>query len=200
MNAKYKKFIVPGILVGVLLLIVLWIGGTYNGLVQSRETVNKAISDVDSQYQRRGDLVDNLVATVKGSSDFEQSTLTAVTDARSKAGGAKIDASSSPEQIQQYVEAQNQVTSSLSRLLVTVEAYPNIKSTDAYRDLLSQLEGTENRIQVARSDFNETARAYNTQTQTFPTRIVASLFGFGPQAYFEADAGAEKAPQVDFSN
>ena len=200
MNEKYKKFIIPGIIVGVLLLLALWIGGTYNGLVVSRENVNKAISNVDSQYQRRGDLIDNLVATVKGSSDFEQDTLTAVTEARSKAGGAKIDASSSPEQIQQYVEAQNQVTSSLSRLLVTVEAYPNIKSTDAYRDLMSQLEGTENRIQVARSDFNEAARGYNTQTQTFPTRIVASLFGFAPQAYFEADAGTEKAPTVDFSN
>lgn len=200
MNAKYKKFIVPGILVGAVLLIVLWMGGTYNGLVQSRENVNKSISDVDSQYQRRNDLVGNLVNTVKGSSDFEQETLTAVTEARSKAGGAKIDASSSPEQIQQYVEAQNQVTSSLSRLLVTVEAYPTIKSTDAYRDLMSQLEGTENRIQVARSDFNEAARGYNTQIQTFPTRIVAGLFGFGAQAYFEADEGADKAPTVDFSN
>ena len=200
MNEKYKKFIVPGVIVGVLLLIGLWIGGTYNGLVQSRETVNKAFSDVDSQYQRRGDLIDNLVSTVKGSSDFEQETLTAVTEARSQAGSTKIDANSSSEQIQQYVEAQNQVTSSLSRLLVTVEAYPNIKSTDAYRDLMSQLEGTENRIQVARSDYNEAARGFNTKVQTFPTVVVANLFGFDQRAYFEAKDGTENAPTVDFSN
>ena len=200
MNEKYKKFIVPGVIVGVLLLIGLWIGGTYNGLVQSRETVNKSFSDVDSQYQRRGDLIDNLVSTVKGSSDFEQETLTAVTEARSQAGSTKIDANSSSEQIQQYVEAQNQVTSSLSRLLVTVEAYPNIKSTDAYRDLMSQLEGTENRIQVARSDYNEAARGFNTKVQTFPTVVVANLFGFDQRAYFEAKDGTENAPTVDFSN
>ena len=195
-----KKYIVPGIIIGVLLLLAVWIGGTYNSLVQSRESVNTAISNVDSQYQRRGDLIDNLVATVKGSSDFEQETLTAVTEARSKASGVTIDANSSPEQIQQYVEAQNQTTSSLNRLLVTVESYPNIKSTDAYRDLLSQLEGTENRIQFARSSFNEAARAYNVRVQTFPTNVLAGMFGFAPQAYFEADDGAEDAPKVDFSN
>ena len=200
MNEKYKKFIVPGIIVGVLLLIGLWIGGTYNSLVGEREKVTAAFSNVETQYQRRIDLVGNLVNTVKGSSDFEKSTLTEITEARAKAGSVKVDASSSQAQVQQYVEAQNQMNSALSRLLVTVEAYPNIKSTDAYRDLMSQLEGTENRIQVARSDFNNTARTYNTRIQTFPTNVIANLFGFSQRAYFESQEGADKAPTVDFSN
>ena len=200
MNEKYKKFLVPGIIVGVLLLVGLWLGGTYNGLVGEREKVATAFSNVQTQYQRRIYLVGNLVNTVKGSSDFEKSTLTEITEARAKAGSVKVDASSSQEQVQQYVEAQNQMNSALSRLLVTVEAYPNIKSTDAYRDLMSQLEGTENRIQVARSDFNNTARPYNTRIQTFPTNVVANLFGFSQRAYFESQEGADKAPTVDFSN
>ena len=200
MNEKYKKFIVPGIIVGVLLLIGLWIGGTYNSLVSVREKVTAAFSNVETQYQRRIDLVGNLVNTVKGSSDFEKSTLTEITEARAKAGSVKVDASSSQAQVQQYVEAQNKMNSALSRLLVTVEAYPNIKSTDAYRDLMSQLEGTENRIQVARSDFNNTARPYNTRIQTFPTNVIANLFGFSQRAYFESQEGADKAPTVDFSN
>ena len=200
MNEKYKKFIVPGIIVGVLLLIGLWIGGTYNSLVGEREKVTAAFSNVETQYQRRIDLVGNLVNTVKGSSDFEKSTLTEITEARAKAGSVKVDASSSQAQVQQYVDAQNQMNSALSRLLVTVEAYPNIKSTDAYRDLMSQLEGTENRIQVARSDFNNTARTYNTRIQTFPTNVIANLFGFSQRAYFESQEGADKAPTVDFSN
>ena len=200
MNEKYKKFIVPGIIVGVLLLIGLWIGGTYNSLVGEREKVTAAFSNVETQYQRRIDLVGNLVNTVKGSSDFEKSTLTEITEARAKAGSVKVDASSSQAQVQQYVDAQNQMNSALSRLLVTGEAYPNIKSTDAYRDLMSQLEGTENRIQVARSDFNNTARPYNTRIQTFPTNVIANLFGFSQRAYFESQEGADKAPTVDFSN
>ena len=200
MNEKYKKFIVPGIIIGVLLLIGLWIGGTYNSLVGEREKVTAAFSNVETQYQRRIDLVGNLVNTVKGSSDFEKSTLTEITEARAKAGSVKVDASSSQAQVQQYVDAQNQMNSALSRLLVTVEAYPNIKSTDAYRDLMSQLEGTENRIQVARSDFNNTARTYNTRIQTFPTNVIANLFGFSQRAYFESQEGADKAPTVDFSN
>ena len=128
MNEKYKKFIVPGIIVGVLLLIGLWIGGTYNSLVGEREKVTAAFSNVETQYQRRIDLVGNLVNTVKGSSDFEKSTLTEITEARAKAGSVKVDASSSQAQVQQYVDAQNQMNSALSRLLVTVEAYPTIIS------------------------------------------------------------------------
>lgn len=200
MNEKYKKFIVPGIIVGILLLVGLWIGGTYNSLVGDREKVNAAFSNVETQYQRRADLVDNLVATVKGSSDFEKDTLTAVTDARAQVGKVSIDANASQADVQKYVEAQNQMTSSLSRLIAVAENYPDIKSTAAYQDLMSQLEGTENRIQVARSDFNEVARPYNARVQTFPTIIIANMFGFTQRAYFESESGADKAPTVDFSN
>lgn len=200
MNEKYKKFIVPGIIVGVLLLVGLWIGGTYNSLVGDREKVSAAFSNVETQYQRRADLVDNLVATVKGSSGFEQETLTAVTDARAQVGKVSIDANASQADVQKYVEAQNQMTSSLSRLIAVAENYPDLKSTAAYQDLMSQLEGTENRIQVARSDFNEVARPYNARVQTFPTVLIANLFGFDQRAYFQSESGAEKAPTVDFTN
>ncbi len=200
MNEKYKKFMVPGIIVAVVLLLVMMLAGTYNSLVQDREKVTAAFSNVETQYQRRADLVDNLVNTVKGSSEFEKSTLTAVTDARAQVGKTKIDASASQEQVQQYVEAQNQMTGALSRLIAVAENYPDIKSTAAYQDLMSQLEGTENRIQVARSDFNNTARPYNARIQTFPTNIVANIFGFDAKAYFESQDGADKAPKVDFGN
>lgn len=200
MNESYKKFIVPGAILGVLLIIGMWIGGTYNGLVTDREKVTTAFSNVETQYQRRSDLVKNLVATVEGSSNFEKDTLTAVTDARAQVGKVTIDANASSEQIQQYVEAQNQLTSSLSRLIAVAENYPDIKSTAAYQDLMSQLEGTENRIQVARSDFNEVARPYNTRLQKFPTNIIANMFGFDQRAYFQSESGSDKAPTVDFGN
>ncbi|MGB4957613.1 MAG: LemA family protein [Candidatus Saccharimonas sp.] len=200
MNAKYSKFIVPGVIVGILLIIGLWIGGTYNSLVGDREKVTTAFSNVETQYQRRSDLVKNLVATVEGSSNFEKDTLTAVTDARAQVGKVTIDANASSEQVKQYVEAQNQLTSSLSRLIAVAENYPDIKSTAAYQDLMSQLEGTENRIQVARSDFNEVARPYNTRLQTFPTNVLANLFGFTQRAYFQSESGSDKAPTVNFGN
>ncbi len=200
MNAKYSKFIVTGVIVGILLIIGLWIGGTYNSLVGDREKVTTAFSNVETQYQRRSDLVKNLVATVEGSSNFEKDTLTAVTDARAQVGKVTIDANASSEQVKQYVEAQNQLTSSLSRLIAVAENYPDIKSTAAYQDLMSQLEGTENRIQVARSDFNEVARPYNTRLQTFPTNVLANLFGFTQRAYFQSESGSDKAPTVNFGN
>ena len=200
MNAKYSKFIVPGVIVGILLIIGLWIGGTYNSLVGDREKVTTAFSNVETQYQRRSDLVKNLVATVEGSSNFEKDTLTAVTDARAQVGKVTIDANASSDQVKQYVEAQNQLTSSLSRLIAVAENYPDIKSTAAYQDLMSQLEGTENRIQVARSDFNEVARPYNTRLQTFPTNVIANLFGFTQRAYFQSESGSDKAPTVNFGN
>ena len=199
MNKIDKKYIVPGVIAAVVLVFALWIGGTYNGLVQDREKVTAAFSNIETQYQRRDDLIGNLVNTVKGSSNFEQETLTSLTESRSKVGQVKISADSSQQQIQQYVDAQNQMTSSLSRLLAVAENYPDIKSTAAYQDLMSQLEGTENRIQVARSDFNNTARPYNARVQSFPTKIVAGLFNFEQRAYFEAASGADKAPTVDFS-
>ena len=195
MNKKWLPWAIVG---GIVLLIVMIFVGTYNGLVSDREKVTKALSDVKVQYQRRADLVDNLVATVKGSSNFEKDTLTAVTDARAQVGKVTIDASATSEQIQQYVAAQNQMTGSLSRLIAVAENYPDIKSTAAYQDLLSQLEGTENRIAVARGDYNEIARPYNTRVQTFPTNIIAGMSGFTARPYFESEAGSETVPTVDF--
>ena len=193
-----KKWTVPAIILGALLILALIFGGMYNGLVQEREKVTKAFSDVKVQYQRRADLIPNLVNTVKGSSNFEQETLTEVTEARARATSINVNADN-PAQVQEYVAAQNQVSSSLGRLIATVEAYPEIKSTAAYQDLIVQLEGTENRIAVARGDFNEAARPYNARIQTFPTNIFAGLFGFKAFEYFEAEAGSENAPTVDFN-
>ena len=193
-----KKWTVPAAIVGVVVLFALMFGGVYNSLVQDREKVTKSFSDVKVQYQRRADLIPNLVNTVKGSSDFEQSTLTQVTEARAKATSINVSADN-PQQVQEYINAQSQVSSSLGRLIATVENYPEIKSTAAYQDLLVQLEGTENRIAVARSDFNKTAQPYNARVQTFPTNLIAGMFGFSKFPYFEADAGSDKAPTVDFN-
>ncbi len=194
-----NKWMVPAIVIGLIVLIGAWFGGTYNGLVGEREKVTASFSNVQTQYQRRADLIPNLVNTVKGSSQFEQSTLTQVVDARSKATSVTIDASkATPEQMQSYIDAQNGVTSSLSRLIAVAENYPDLKASAAYQDLMSQLEGTENRIQVARSDFNEVARPYNARIQTFPTNLIAGMLGFTQRPYFEATAGSDKAPTVDF--
>jgi LemA protein len=195
-----NKWLVPGIVAAVVLLIVVMLTGTYNSLVGDREKVRTSFSNLESQYQRRVDLVGNLVNTVKGSSNFEKDTLVEITNARSNVAGIKIDSNTSQEQLQKYVEAQNQMTGSLSRLIAVAENYPDIKSTAAYQDLMAQLEGTENRIQVARSDYNEVARPYNTRLQTFPTSLIAGMFGFEKSAYFESTSGAENAPKVDFGN
>ncbi len=184
---------------GVLLFIVLPVLGSYNGLVNERETVRGQINNLQSQYQRRSDLVPNLVSTVKGSANFEQSTLTAVVEARAKATSTKIDvANATPEQMAAFQNAQGELSSALSRLLVSVEAYPDIKSTAAFQDLQSQLEGTENRIQVARSDYGKTVQAYNARIQRFPTNLAAGLFNFDAFPYFTTDEGSEKAPTADF--
>ena len=195
-----NKWLVPGIVATVLVVLAMMVGGTYNSLVTSREKVTKAASDLQSQYQRRADLVQQAIGVVKGSSNFEQDTLTKVVEARAKATSTQIDISkATPEQIQQYQTAQTDMSSAFSRLLVTVEQYPDIKSTQAYQDMLAQVEGTENRVNVARNDYNEVARTYNTQIQRFPTNIVAGLFGFTKSNYFEAEKGVEKAPVIDFS-
>lgn len=194
-----NKWFIPGIIIALVAVMGLWVGGTYNSLVGDREKVTSSFSNVQTQYQRRADLIPNLVNTVKGSSDFEQNTLTQVMEARSKATGINIDASkATPEQMQAYIDAQNGVTSSLGRLMAVAENYPDLKASAAYQDLMSQLEGTENRIQVARSDFNEVARPYNTRVQKFPTNIIANMFGFSKRPYFEAAPGSDKAPTVDF--
>jgi LemA protein len=197
---KLGKWTIPAVLVGIVVLIAIVLGGTYNGLVASRETVNKATGDLQSAYQRRSDLIPNLVNVVKGSADFEQDTLTQVVEARSKATGVQLPDNATPEQMQAFQDAQGELSGALSRLLVTVEAYPNIKSTEAFRDLQVQLEGTENRINVARNDFNNVVRPYNQKVQTFPTNLVAGMFGFKTTPYFEAKEGAQDAPTVDFAD
>ncbi len=193
MNRKY-------IIWGVVILVVLYLISGYNGLVKSRESVNSSWANVQSEYQRRLDLIDNLVQTVKGSADFEKSTLEAVVQARASATSIKVDANDlTPEKLQQIQREQAQVSGALGRLLAVAENYPQLKTTEAFMKLQDQLEGTENRIKMARNEFNEAARAYNTSIQSFPKNIFAGIFGFKPRPYFEAEAGAEKAPKIDFN-
>ena len=194
-----RKWLIPGIIVGVIVLIAAFIIGGYNGLVGQRESVNKSFANLQSQYQRRADLVPNLVNTVKGASNFEQETLTAVTDARAKATQITIDPSNAtPEQLAQYQQSQGELSQALGRLLAVSENYPELKAVAAFQDLQVQLEGTENRIAVARGDFNEVASGYNARIKSFPTNITAGIFGFDAFPYFEADEGAENAPSVNF--
>lgn len=192
-----KNWKIPAIIGGGLLLIIMILGGTYNGLVTSHESVNTAWSKVETQYQRRSDLIPNLVSTVKGAANFEQETLTKVIDSRAKATQIKVDANN-PDDIAKFQAAQKEVSSSLSRLLAVAENYPQLKATDNFKDLQSQLEGTENRITVARNDFNNEAKSYNTKVKSFPTNLLAGMFGFKERPYFEAEAGSEKAPTVNF--
>ncbi|MNQ08024.1 LemA family protein [compost metagenome] len=195
-----KKWLVPGIIIGIVVVLGLIFAGSYNGLVSQREAVTASFSKVQSQYQRRADLIPNLVNTVKGAANFEQSTLTQVTEARAKATSIQLDPSkATPEQIQEYQQAQGDVTSALSRLLAVTENYPQLQATQAFRDLQVQLEGTENRIAVARNDYNDVARPYNTRLQTFPTNVIAGMFGFEKKPYFEAEQGSDTAPTVDFN-
>lgn len=194
-----KKWLVPGIVIGVIVLFALIVVGGYNGLVGQRESVNKTFANLQSQYQRRADLVPNLVSTVKGAANFEQSTLTDVTDARARATSITIDPSkATPEQLAQYQKSQGELSQALGKLLAVTENYPELKAVAAFQDLQVQLEGTENRIAVARNDYNEAASTYNARIQTFPTNITANIFGFDKFTYFESDAGADKAPAVDF--
>jgi len=171
----------------------------YNTLVEQEEQVAQAWAKVETQYQRRSDLIPNLVNTVKGYADFEQETLTQVIEARSNATGINVDADNlTPEAISKFQEAQNQLSGALSRLLVTVERYPDLKASQQFSQLQAQLEGTENRISVARDRFNEAVGTYNTKTKKFPSNITASIFDFEEKGYFESDSGAENAPQVEF--
>lgn len=194
-----RKWLVPGIIIAVIVIIAAIVIGGYNGLVGQRESVNKSFANVQSQYQRRADLVPNLVNTVKGAANFEQQTLTDVTNARAKATGITIDPSNAtPEQLAQYQQAQGELSQALGRLLAVTENYPDLKAVAGFQDLQVQLEGTENRIAVARNDFNQTASSYNARIQSFPTNITAGLFGFKTFTYFQADAGAQNAPSVNF--
>ncbi len=188
-----------GLVVGVLVLCALIAIPMYNGLVKSQESVETAWADVESSYQRRADLIPNLVETVKGYAKHEQETLEGVIEARANATKVTIDgANMTPEDLQKYQAAQGDVTNALSRLIAVSEAYPDLKANENFKDLQTQLEGTENRINKARNDFNEVAKQYNTKRRTFPTSIIASIFGFGDKPYFQAQEGADKAPKVDF--
>jgi len=179
---------------------IVWGVGTYNGLVVRNENVNRSWATVESQYQRRFDLIPNLVETVKGSSKFEKETLTAVVDARSRVGSVNVgkDVLNDPAAFKKFEAAQAGLTSALSRLMVVVEKYPDIKTTDQYRTLMDQVEGTENRIQVARKDFNEAAQDYNVSIKIFPASAIAGFGGFKERPYFQAAAAASTAPAVKF--
>jgi LemA protein len=196
---KRSKWLIPGIIAGVVLIIVLMFVGSYNGLVTKREDVRKSLANVQTQYQRRSDLVPNLVSTVKGAANFEQKTLTDVTNARAKATAVTIDPSkATPQQLQQYQNSQGELSQALGRLLAVSEAYPQLTATQNFQDLQTQLEGTENRIAVARKDYNDIAAGYNARIKRFPTVVTAGLFGFDSFPYFQADANAQTAPTVNF--
>ena len=173
---------------------------SYNSLVQAETEIDSVWANVESSYQRRADLIPNLVNTVKGQANFEQQTLTNVIEARAKATQTKIDPSNlTEEQLNEFQQNQNQVGSALSRLLVTVEQYPQLKANEGFMNLQAQLEGTENRINVARNKFNEAARIYNEKVRQFPTKLAAMIFGFKAKPYFKSVTGAENAPTVNFN-
>lgn len=195
----FKKFL-PWIIVAVFVIgIYSWVKGINNTAVTLSQTVEQSWGDVQTAYQRRNDLIGNLVNTVKGAADFEKSTLTAVIEARSKATSVKIDpANITPEQLAQFNQAQSGVSSSLSRLLVTVEAYPELKANANFLKLQDELASTENQILTARTRFNEAVKPYNTHIKTFPNSLFAGVFGFKEKAYFQSVEGADKPVEVKF--
>ncbi len=187
------------LIIGLFLLFGVYSCNKYNGMVTSDTTVQNAWADVQTQYQRRSDLISTLVKTVQGAADFEKSTLTEVINARASATQVKFDAKDlTPENMQKFQAAQDQLSGSLSRLLVSVEQYPNLKANENFLNLQAQLEGTENRIAVARKDFNAAVGTYNLQVRSFPNNIFANMFGFAVKAFFEASAKAQDAPDVNF--
>jgi LemA protein len=185
------------VIIALAVLLVVWGMGIYNGLVSKQENVEKAVGNVQTAYQKRADLIPNLVATVKNYAEYEAKTLEAVVEARAKATSVTLDANNlTEENMKAFQAAQDEMSGALSRLLVTVEQYPDLKANQNYLDLQSQLEACENTIANARRDFNETAREYNTSARRFPANLIANMFGFDKKPYFEASAGAEKAPDV----
>lgn len=195
-----KKWLVPVLIIGTIVLgIYLLFAGKYNSAVDKQEQARKTWADVESSYQRRNDLIPSLVNTVSGAADFERSTLNEVIEARSQATAVNVDADNMTEaQMQQFQQAQSQVSSALSRLLVTVERYPELRATQNFQQLQSQLEGTENRINVARNRYNEAVTDYNQFIRRFPNNIIVGMYGFDRMPVYEADAGAEAAPEVEF--
>ncbi|MBO7073324.1 MAG: LemA family protein [Bacteroidales bacterium] len=196
---KKKSLVTILIIVAVVLVIYLWFKSGYNAMVEKQETVSAQWAQVENVYQRRADLIPNLVATVKGYAQHEQGTLTAVIEARAKATSVTIDPTNlDPDDIAQFQAAQDQLSGALSRLLVSVEAYPELKANENFMALQAQLEGTENRITVERQKFNEKAMEYNQYIRKFPRNIIAGMFDFEKVGYFKAQAGAETAPKVEF--
>lgn len=187
------------IILGIVAVVVIWAVSGYNSLVSNEENVGKAWANVESAYQRRSDLIPNLVNTVKGYAQHEQKTLQDVVEARSKATSIRVDASTAtPEQMQQWIEAQQEVGSALGRLIAISESYPTLRANENFLALQTQLEGTENRIKTERDRYNEAVKGFNVKIRRFPTNILASMFGFERREMFEAEAGAEIAPEVQF--
>lgn len=194
-----KGLIALLVVVGLLLIFFFTFKGMYNNMVTMEEATTGQWANVETAYQRRADLIPNLVNTVKGYADFEQETLTQVIEARSKATSINVDANDiNPQQLQQFQEAQSQLSGALSRLLVTVERYPELKANQNFLQLQSQLEGTENRIAIERRKFNDIVRNYNTYIRKFPQSIISGITGFDKKGYFESEAGSEEAPEVQF--
>lgn len=196
-----KKWIILGVVIVVIILIYSFFKGSYNNFVTMEEGVKQKWSQVENVYQRRADLIPNLVEVVKGYAGHERETLEAVINARSKVGGQVnigSDVLNNPQAFAKFQQAQGALTSALQRLMVVVERYPELKADGRFADLQTQLEGTENRISVERGRFNEAVQVYNTTIRKFPDMILANMFGFREKVYFKADAGAEKAPQVKF--
>jgi len=200
-NKSFSLSSVPrwAIWVGIIVVLVLWVMSSYNGLIRARQAVDTAWGQVETDYQRRSDLVGQLVSTVKGVANFEQATLTQVIEARSKATSVTVNANDA-ESFKNFQAAQGQLQGSLSRLLAVSENYPQLRATEAFLTLQSQIEGTENRIAVARKDYNTAVGGYNIYTQTFPRTIIARLFGFAPRTLFAAVDGADVAPTIDFGS
>jgi len=191
-----KKWIIPIILI---VILGFWGMGIYNSAVSLKEEATRSWGDVENSYQRRNDLIGNLVKTVQGAADFEKTTLTQVIEARAKATQTTIDPTNiTPQQLEAFQQAQGGLNSALSRLLVTIERYPELKANQNFLELQSQLEGTENRINVTRDRFNKAVQPFNKHIKVFPNNLITGVFGFDEMAYFKSDPGAEKAPDVDF--
>lgn len=194
-----KSYIILIVIVVIILSIFFWFKNTYNGMVTMQENVSAQWSNVENQYQRRLDLIPNLVNTVKGYAEHEQNTLNGVVEARAKATQMQINLDNLDEATMKKLNAvQGELSTALSRLMAISENYPDLKANENFRDLQAQIEGTENRIAVERRKFNNTARAYNTSIRQFPQNMLAGMFGFTPKPYFEANAEAENAPKVEF--
>lgn len=195
--SKTAKFL---IFIGIIAVLVLWAVKIYNNMVRLDEETQQAWAQVENVYQRRADLIPNLVKTVQGAAEYEKGTLKAVIDARSKASSVQVDPTKlTEENIAAFQQAQDQLSSALSRLMVVVERYPELKANQNFLELQSQLEGTENRIAVERKKFNEVVQKYNTAIRRFPNNIFAGMFGFDKKGYFQAKEGADVAPDVDFN-